>query len=301
MTAHSLASPEGQSLLKQVHTTLAFDYDLLESVRGLTSREFARRLLGRWAFACDAHINNAIHYKLRDYRDEREADGLAQWDNYNDFIGFMKEIAANEQSMSDMGLDIKPIADEVRKLYNMRRAIHSAIASIATAGTTYEEPDIIEFFLNPKPRRDDAETVAKLEGNSLDFATNEDGVIDVEALQVHKEVTANKRQFAKKQQLVWDKRRGELSAELFRYLIVSDFGADSEDPFGDLAPTWQFKMLTAMGERYVPGVIEQAGDDYKITANELTKWRLEARPLRKALKLASEHRRFNEVREQLAG
>lgn len=279
-------------------TRRAFDFDLLDSLKGITSTEFARRLMGRWAFAVDAYINNAIHVKLRDFREERETGGQAGWDNYQGFLAFMREIASDEQAMSDMGLDVKPIAEEVQRLYAMRRAIHATLANLSSAGTEYEEPDIREFFRNPRPRRDDLETTAKLDALSRDFATNDDGVIDVDAMEMHKENIRRKRVQQKVDELEWDKRRGALSAELFDFLMAqdADVNMDADYPFDQLSAEHQFKMLTATAERYVDGVLEQGATDRKITATELTKWQLEARPLRKALKAAIAHDKFNSLR-----
>lgn len=288
-----------QTALTTAGIRRAFDFDLLDSLKGITSTEFARRLMGRWAFAVDAYINNAIHVKLRDFREERETGGQASWDNYQGFLAYMNEIASDEQAMSDMGLNVKSIAEEVQRLYAMRRAIHATLANLSSAGTEYEEPDIREFFLDPRPRRDDANTTAKLESLSREFATNDDGVIDVEAMEMHKENVRRKRVQEKAEELEWDRRRGALSAELFDFLLAqdADVDMDADYPFDQLPAEYQYKMLTATVERYIDGVLEHAATkDRKITASELTKWQIEARPLRKALKAAIAHDKFNSLR-----
>jgi hypothetical protein len=286
-----------QALADAGITAAAFEFDLLTSVKGITSEEFAKRLLNRWAFACDAYINNAIHSKLRDFRVDRETAGMAEWDSYQTFVAFMHEISSDEKAMLDMGLEVKSIAEQVQQLYAMRRAIHSAIASLSSGGTTYEEPDIVEFFLNPKLRSDDANTLAKAEAVSKEFATNDDGVIDVEKMEMHQRNLSAKRRIEKARSLEWDRIRGKLSAELFEFLLQqsTDVQLDHDYPFDQLDRTWQHKMVKSMLDRYVPGVLEQAISDYNISADEMTNWQIEARPLRKKLKAALEHKHFASI------
>lgn len=278
-------------------TGQAFNFDLLEATRSITSEKFAIRLLGRWAFACDAYISNVIHSKLRDYRAERELDGMAEWDSYQSFMAFMHEIASDEQAMADMGLDVKSIAEEVQKLYALRRAIHGVIAEKTSVGT-YEEPSITEFFLNPKLRTDDANTLAKAEAVSKEFACDDDGVIDVEKMEMHARNLTAKRKLEKVRNLEFDRQRGKLSAVLFEFLLQqpTDVNVDEQYPFDVVDLPTRLKMISAMLERYVPGVLEQAVSDYAVNANELTMWQIEARPLRKMLKAAMGHPIFDDVK-----
>jgi hypothetical protein len=325
------AGTMGQALLASgVAASLAYDYDLVDRIANLKHTELRNRVLSRLAFACDAYINISIQRTVSTLRADQELAGTATWDSYQAFLQYVAGIAASEETLTEAGMLVKPMRENVQKLYNVRTQIHDIL--LESIGASYQVPVITDWMANPRLRRDDATTLAKLKQSARFSATDMDtGVVDVDLEKQMVESIGIKRSAQKEDQLKWDKQRGELSAMLFNALKIRDdvvgfavitmadqrspeLSATAEgsmynegkfigkgivetnvEPFLDLEIEMQFKLLTG-SVRYIQDVVAiDLANDRKISVEEHAAAAIESRPLVKAIKLAMEHRRFKDV------
>lgn len=290
----------GQALLASgVAASLAFDYDLVQHVTDVKHTELRNRVLSRIAFACDAYIGIAIQRAVTQLRADHELAGTARWDTYQAFLQFVSGIAASEQTMAEAGMQITPLRETVQRLYDVRTQIHDTL--LENIGASYAVPDIREWMRNPRVRRDDASTLVKLKNAARFAATDDSGVIDIDLEKQLIESIGIKRAATKEEQLKWDRQRGELSAVMFDALQIRDdtadvgFAGDNEEPFLELSPELQFKLLTG-SVRYISDVVAvDLVSDRKITAEEHAAAAIESRPLIKAIKQAASHKRFADL------
>lgn len=275
-----------------------FEFDLLAQVRGVHSLEFKTQLLSTMAFSCDGQIGGTIQARLREHRELHELEGTAQWDNYQAFLAYVGGIAASETSMAEGGMNVSDTRETIQKLFNMRTAIYAALTELR--GQSFEVPSIEDFLSNPRPQTDSAEVIAKKAGTAKDFATDDDGVIDMDKLHDYNISLMLKDKTMKAEQLKWDKQRGELSAMLFRAFKIRDDMSDigytgEEDPFGDLPAQAQYKLMHGCANRWIDGILQRGSTDRKVTVAEHATWMAEARPLRKSIRAALEHQRFADI------
>lgn len=281
-------------------TGLAFDFDLVQKIADLKHTELRNRVLSRLAFAADAYINITIQRAVTQLRADQELAGNHSWDNYQAFLQYVAGIAASEEMLIEAGMEVQPLRETVQKLYDVRTQIHNVL--LESIGASYAVPDIRDWMRNPRIRRDDAGTLVKLKNAVRYAATDDAGVIDVDLEKQLLESVGMKRMAQKEDQLKWDKQRGDLAATLFDALKIRDdtadvgFAGDNEEPFLELPAELQYKLLTG-SVRYIGDVVSiDLVSDRKITAEEHAAAAIESRPLLKAIKLAIEHRRFNDVR-----
>lgn len=275
----------------------AFDFDLVDAVKDMHSKELVLRVLSRVGFACDAYINIAVQRAMTALRAEAELAGTPQWDSYQAFLSYAAGIAASEETMREAGMEVTPLRETVQKLFNVRTAVHAVCHELV--GESYKVPVITEWMCNPRIRRDDASTMAKLKGTFKMMATNDDGVIDVDLEKQMAESYAVKATAQKQDQLKWDKQRGELAAMMFNALKIrddiADVGyADEFDPFGDLDAELQYKLLNG-ALRYITDSLTDMAVDRKIRFEDHAAAVIESRPVVKAVKLAIEHPKFAKI------
>lgn len=280
--------------------SLAFDFDLVQRIADLKHTELRNRVLGRLAFATDAYINITIQRAVTQLRETQELAGNHSWDNYQAFLHYVAGIAASEEMLHEAGMEVQPLRETVQKLYDVRTQIHDIL--LENIGASYAVPDIRDWMRNPRIRRDDASTLVKLKNAVRYAATDDTGVIDTDLEKQLLESVGMKRMAQKEDQLKWDRQRGELAATMFDALKIRDdtadigYSGDNEEPFLELDPEFQHKLLTG-SVRYIGDVVSiDLVSDRKITAEEHAAAAIESRPLVKAIKLASEHRRFADVR-----
>lgn len=290
----------GQALLASgVAASLAFDFDLVAKLADVKHTEMRNRVLRRLAFAADAHINITIQQALTKLRADQELAGTARWDSYQAFLQYVAGIAASETQLSDAGMQVTELRDTVQKLFNLRTQVHNIL--LENIGASYAVPVITDWMSNPRIRRDDASTLVKLKASARFAATDEDGVVDVDLERQLIESIGMKRSAQKEDQLKWDKQRGELAAMLFNALAIRDdisdvgYAGDNEEPFLELEPVLQHKLLTG-SIRYIQDVVAiDLVNDRKITAEEHAAAAIESRPLIKSIRQALEHRRFANI------
>jgi hypothetical protein len=290
----------GAALLSSgIASQLAFDFDLVQKIADLKHTELRNRVMSRLAFACDAYINIAIQRAMTTLRADQELAGTARWDNYQAFLHYVAGIAASEETLTEAGMLVQPLRDTVQKLFNVRTQIHDILSE--NIGASYAVPLITDWMRNPRVRRDDASTLVKIKASARFAATNDDGAVDVDLERQLLESIGMKRSVQKEDQLKWDKQRGELSATMFDALKIRDdisdvgFAGDNEEPFLELDPVLQHKLLTG-SVRYIQDVVAvDLTSDRKITAEEHAAAAIESRPLIKAIRQALEHRRFSDI------
>lgn len=295
------AGTMGAALLASgVTTSLAFDFDLVQRIADLKHTELRNRVISRLAFACDAYVNIAIQRALTTLRADQELAGTAHWDSYQAFLHYVAGIAASEETMTEAGMQVQPLRETVQKLFNVRTQIHNIL--MESIGASYQVPLITDWMRNPRVRRDDASTLVKIKQSARFAATDDDtGAVDIDLERQLLESIGMKRMVQKEDQLKWDKQRGELSAVMFEALKIRDdmadvgFAGDNEEPFLELEPVLQHKLLTG-SVRYVQDVVAiDLSSDRKISYQEHAAAAIESRPLLKAIKLALTHRRFENV------
>lgn len=279
--------------------SFAFDFDLVQQLADLKHTQLRNRVLQRLAFACDAYINVQIQRALTTLRVDQELSGAARWDSYQAFLQYVSGVAASEETLTEAGMQVTPLRDTCQALFNLRMQIHAILSE--SNGTSYVVPDIRDWMRNPRLRRDDATTLAKLKASARYSAMNEDGVIDVEMEKQLVESYGMKRNAQKEDQLKWDKARGELATTLFDAMKLREdmaevgYVGDHEEPFLELSPELQFKLLTGT-VRYIQDVVaNDLVNDRKVTAEDHAAAAIESKPLLKAIKLAAEHKRFTDV------
>jgi hypothetical protein len=314
-----------------------FEYNLVDQLKGLTSHEFGNRVLNSVAFACDAYIGMAIQREMSNVRNKRELEGAAPWDSYQSFLHYAAGLATSEETMIEGGMDVTPLREQLQALFNVRTECHDILIerghvySRGKDGTAIiEAPLIADFLANPRVRRDDAETVAKRKSVIRLDSQDDDGVIDIELEHELELAYAAKDALEKKEQLKWDKQRGELAAMFWQALNLKEYAPpyvyeehaahamrvddgtvklDAQDvvsramghtgetspvdPFGDLDAATQYKLLHG-SLRYIGNILRRAINDRKVTAVEMAKWTVESRPLIKSIKAALEHDKFSD-------
>jgi hypothetical protein len=224
---------EGEDILDKDSKIVGHKPGILD----INSKGLKERLLGKVAFACDAYIGITLQRKLFDMREAQELAGTAPWDSYQAFRAHVADIAASEASMAEAGMDVKSTRETIQALYNMRTACHDAIANIRGAQpmdaakigkskdpSIYAVPNIEAFFRNPRERRDDAKTMAKRGGMIKNLASNDDGVMDVELMKELERSYEQKAEYKRKNDLVFDRNRGEMNAMLFRAFNLQEYG-----------------------------------------------------------------------------
>lgn len=278
---------------------LAFDFDLVAKIADVKHTELRNRVLSRLAFATDAYVNIAIQRAMTKLRADQELAGTHSWDSYQAFLQYVAGIAASETMLSEAGMEVQPLREIVQQLFDVRTQIHDIL--LESIGASYQVPLITDWMRNPRLRRDDAGTLAKLRNSARIIATREDGVIDLDLERQLMESIAVKRAATKEDQLKWDKQRGELSAILFDALKIRDDIADvgyadeHQEPFLELPAELQYKLLNG-SVRYIQDVVAiDLVSDRKITPEEHAAAAIEMRPLVKSIKLAMEHRKFAEI------
>lgn len=282
-------------------TSLAFDFDLVQVTADVKHIELRNRVLSRMAFACDAYINITIQRALSNLRSDHELAGTAPWDSYQAFLQYVAGIAASEATLTEAGLQVKPLRETVQKLYDLRTQIHDIL--LENIGASYQVPQIHDWMRNPRLRRDDATTLQKLKASARAMATDLDsGVVDVDLERQLMDSFALKRTVTKEDQLKWDKMRGDLAAIMFDALKIRDdtadvgFAGDHEEPFLELDTEHQYKLLTG-SIRYISDTVSvDLVSDRKVTAEDHAAAVIESRPLIKAIKAAIAHKRFDEIR-----
>lgn len=299
----------------------SFDFDLIAKIK-ITPRAFSERLLSTVGFACSAYIKVAIDAELRalQTRLEDPANELPpKWDSYQGFLLWVSGLAANEEMRHDAGLDTTELRKTVQALYTVRQECYDAVAAQYLTGG-YTVPDLHEFFTKPRMRDEDAETKRKAKAIIAMEATDEDsGAIDVELEQQLAQMWDIKSQSQRENQLLWDKRRGEVASLFFKAMKISDCttsdavltAADSRaplsentrdamrvgetvvqgevDPFLDLPSAYQYRLLTRTRDRYIGSVLTQLAKDTKVPYEECMSVAIEARKFRKELNAALEH------------
>lgn len=296
---HTVPTGTMAAALGPIAQRLAFDFDLVAKLKDVKHTEMRNRVLTRLAFACDAYINLAIQRAVTTLRADSELAGTARWDSYQAFLNWVAGIAASEELLTEAGMQVTPLRDTVQKLFNVRTQIHDVLAE--NIGTSYEVPLITDWMRNPRIRRDDASTLVKLKASAKFAATDEDGVLDIDLEKQLLESIGMKRAAAKEDQLKWDKQRGELAATLFDALKIRDdmfdigFAGDNEEPFLELDPDLQYRLLTGCVRYIQDTVAVDLVNDRKVTAESHAAAAIESRPLVKAIKLATEHTRFDNV------
>lgn len=320
-------------------TYKAYDFDLIDAVGKLHSTPLRRSLLGKIAFACDAYINGCIQGAFKTLRLQMEEVGDARWDSYQSFLSWASGLSANTETMVEAGMDVSDVRTTVQKLFNCRTQCWDLIehGEMPNPAKPFERPLITDWLRNPRDRKDDPETTAKIMQSVRDEVMDDDGVIDVDMQQTVLQSLEIKNEAAKREALKWDKRRGELSAIFFDALGISEYasesasitmadiaptnragdgsgdmalhdsrsggtireGASNEEPFLDLPAFYQFKLVSA-APRYISTALTiELANDRKVSIAEHAKASIEARPLRKAAKLAAEHPKFTVVLSEL--
>lgn len=282
-----------------VTTSLAFDFDLIAHLKDVKHTQMRNRVLSRVAFAVDAYINIQISKALNTLRVDAELAGTARWDSYQAFLQYVAGVAANEETLTEAGLNVTPLRETVQKLFNVRMQVHNIL--IENIGSSYEVPDIRDWMRNPRIRRDDASTLIKLKAAAKYAATTDKGAVDADLERQLIESIGMKRAAQKEDQLKWDKLRGELAAIMFDALQIREDMADAgyadenEEPFLELTPELQFKLLTGC-LRYIQDVVAiDLVSDRKVSAEEHAAAAIESQPLKRDIKLATEHKRFANV------
>lgn len=274
----------------------AFDFDILDRLQNVHVLGLRHGVMRRLGFAADAYINIAIQRMVSDYRQQQESndDAAPAWDTYQAFLAFVTGYAHSEELMRETGMKVDDTRDVVQKLFNFRSEVHVILSN--EIGQSYETPLITEWMRNPRVRRDDATTQAKVKNMLTSLATDDDGVIDVELQRQLEASYAIKSSITKADQLKWDKQRGELAALMFEALKISDSArdvgyTDEHDPFGELPSEFQKKLLDGC-VRYVPAVLTDLANDRKVPYEEHAAAVVEAKPLMRDIKLALEHPRL---------
>jgi hypothetical protein len=280
-------------------TSNVFEFNLVDQILAVHSSGLKQQVMSSLAFACDAYINNTLKGVLADFYRHANLEGNAPWDTYQTFLNHVAGLVTSQETMSEAGMEVTDTRARLQSLFNLRTELHAKLLDML--GSSYEVPSLEDFMLNPRLGRDDANTLAKAEANAREFATDDDGVIDLDLFRAHMGAAKVRSEAERNEALKWEKRRGEITAVMYRAFKLRDDMADASlveygtfDPFGDLDAELQYKLMHGT-LRYVDNVLDRASRDRKIPLNEYTTWLVEARPLRKAIKAAVEHPKFANI------
>jgi hypothetical protein len=277
----------------------AFEFNLIDQINTVHSSGLKQQVMSSLAFACDAYINNTLKSVLADYYKHAQEVGDAPWDTYQTFLNYVAGLVTSQETMTEAGMEVTDTRERLQSLFNLRTDLHARLTDML--GSSYETPSLEEFMRNPRLGRDDANTLAKAEANAREYATDDDGVIDLDLFRTHMGAAKIRSEAERNEALKWEKRRGEITAVMYRAFNLRDDMKDAVeseygtfDPFGDLDAELQYKLMHGT-LRYIGNVLDRASRDRKIPLNEYTTWLVEARPLRKAITTALEHPKFADI------
>jgi hypothetical protein len=272
--------------------TRGFHFDLIDTVRNIRTEKLRAKVLDTLSFSIDARINGALGRILNDYyRFSKENPDAEKFVDYQSFLDHIAGLEYNEQSIYEMGLDVKPSVSHVRNLLAFRAEVHSAIASQLRDPTTYITPNLADRLANPTPRKVSLKAIDGYRELAAEDADGDKELEDELFEQYQLTAKANKRT-----QFEFDRMKAQSIVCLLSCIKADVYNAedvnDEDDAFYTMQPEAQAGLLRA-ARNCIERARHDSVEDNRMSVPEKATLRVEGKPLIKLLDQQLEHPIFD--------
>jgi hypothetical protein len=270
----------------------SFRFDLIGSIKDITTKRLKDDVLNRLTFSIDAYISGALSKMLADfYRHSKGVEGTAPtYATYGDFLHFIEGLTASEDSLHETGCEVTPSIERIRNLVALRNEIHAVVASQLNDPMTYVQPDIREYLATPRLRS----LSAAAERGLMDICED-----DTDDIELQKELLAQYKlddQLERMNQLRLDTMKSKSLVVLFSCIKAGDgFDVnDEDDAFFSTDARTQYGLINTV-QRAVADSRRKAVTDNRLPVMEKATLRVEAKALLAKLTTALDHPIFADV------
>lgn len=239
-----------------------FYFDLINFVKEIKTEQLKLKAIDRLKFTVDNRIQLALSMLLNDYyQGSKEAEGGPTYATYNSFIEYIEGLEYSEQSLYEMGFDVKPRIDNVRNLIAFRLEIHSLSAGMLRDPSSYVMPDLAEKLANPAPRK-----VSVAEELGLRDIAEDDAEGDEELLAELLDQYKHDQKVKHLNQHRMDQLKAKSLVVLLSCIKASgaEHPSENDDAFFDMLPREQLQFLRGT----LASIIVARAD--AVTSNKLT-------------------------------
>lgn len=272
-----------------------FDFDPIEVIDGIRSEGMRRDLFNRLVLSTEGIIASTIRGVLGTIKIDAELRGDHMWDTYQQYMAHVAGLEAEHDWFKAAAMEHPNIPHDLQLLVDLRGECYRKMHGDRIDA---EVPTIEHVLSNPRMSNLDADTLTKMEMTADDETSNPEEREEVLAAMQRKEAQQRKLRFQR------DKANAGALIALWRAFNCRDdrheASYDGEFvPFRQMSTLTQCKIMRGMinAASGPKSVITQAESDFRVSAVEFGKRRVEIRAYRKLLDSAAAHAHFDDVRD----